>query len=47
LELVDNQNGTARPVGLPPVFFGRMAAELGSEPFERSPQGDFEKHEVW
>ena len=46
LELVDTQNGApARPGRLPADFFERIAAEFGAEPFERPPQGDFEKRE--
>jgi len=47
LELVETQNGAARPGRLPPDFFARVASELGSEPFERPPQGDFEKRKGW
>lgn len=47
LELVETQNGAARPEGLPPDFFTRIAGEFGSEPFERPPQGEFEKREAW
>jgi len=47
LELVETQNGAARLGRLPPDFFTRIALEFGSEPFERSPQGDFEQREVW
>jgi len=47
LELVETQNGAARSGHLPPDFFARIALEFGSEPFERSPQGDFEKREGW
>jgi len=47
LELVETQNGTVRPDRLPPDFFTRIAGEFGSEPFERPPQGEFEKREAW
>ena len=47
LELVETQNGTDRPDRLPPDFFARIACEFGSEPFERPPQGEFEKREAW
>lgn len=47
LELVETQNGAALPGHLPPNFFARVASEFGSEPFERPPQGDFEKREGW
>lgn len=47
LELIEIQNGTDRPGHLPGDFFARIAAEFGGEPFERSPQGDFEKREGW
>ena len=47
LELVETQNGTGRPQRLPPDFFTRIAREFGSEPFERPPQGEFEKREAW
>jgi hypothetical protein len=47
LELVETQNGAARPGLLPPDFFARIASEFSSEPFERPPQGDSEKREGW
>ena len=47
LELVETQNGAARPDRLPSDFFTRIARELGREPFERPPQGEFEKREAW
>jgi hypothetical protein len=47
LELVEIQNGTGRPERLPADFFTRIAGEFGREPFERPPQGDFEKREGW
>ena len=47
LELVETQNGAARPECLPPDFFTRIAREFGSEPFERPPQGEFEQREAW
>jgi hypothetical protein len=47
LELVDTQNGAARSDRLPPDFFTRIAEEFGSEPFERPPQGEFEKRKAW
>jgi hypothetical protein len=47
LELVETQNGTAGSRRLPPDFFKRIAAEFGSEPFERPPQGEIEKREAW
>ena len=47
LELVETQNGAARPDRLPPDFFARIASEFGGEPFERPPQGESEKRETW
>jgi hypothetical protein len=47
LELVETQNSPARPGRLPLDFFARIALEFGGEPFERPPQGDFEKRESW
>ena len=47
LELVETQSHAGQPERLPPDFFKRIAAEFGSEPFERPPQGDFEKREGW
>jgi hypothetical protein len=47
LELVETQGGASRPGRLPPDFFARIASEFGGEPFERSPQGDFEQREEW
>jgi hypothetical protein len=45
LDLVETQNGASRP--LPSDFFARIAREFGNEPFERPPQGEFEKREAW
>jgi hypothetical protein len=47
LELVEAQNGAAQPDRLPADFFTRVAREFGREPFERPPQGEFEKREAW
>ena len=47
LELVETQNGRVRIERLPTDFFTGIAAEFGSEPFERPPQGEFEKRETW
>jgi hypothetical protein len=47
LELVETQNGGLRTERSPADFFVRIAAEFGSEPFDRPPQGDFEKREAW
>ena len=47
LEVVESSNGTSRSDGLPLKFFSRIAREFGSEPFERRPQGEFEKREEW
>lgn len=47
LELVEAQNGRARLERLPADFFTRIAAEFGAEPFERPPQGEFEKRGPW
>jgi len=47
LELVEAQNGGVRLERLPADFFTRIAAEFGPEPFERPPQGEFEKREPW
>ncbi|HEU0038795.1 MAG TPA: hypothetical protein VFR76_05940 [Verrucomicrobiae bacterium] len=47
LELMETQNGAARPEQLPPDFFTRIAREFGSERFERPPQGEFEQREAW
>jgi len=47
LELIDTQNGGVLPERLPPDFFTRIAGEFGSEPFERPPQGEFEKRQAW
>ena len=46
LELVETQN-RVRPGRLPSDFFTRIAKEFGSEPFERPPQGEFDKREAW
>lgn len=47
LELIEAQNGASKPSRLPPDFFTRIAAEFGSEPFERPPQGESEKRQDW
>lgn len=47
LELVETQNGAARPEHLPADFFTRIASEFGGGAFERPPQGEFEKREAW
>jgi hypothetical protein len=47
LELADAQDVSQRPDRLPPDFFTRIAAEFGREPFERPPQGEFDKREEW
>jgi hypothetical protein len=47
LELVETQNGPLRLERLPADFLTRIAREFGSEPFERPPQGEFEKREAW
>lgn len=47
LELIEAQNETHRSDRLPVDFFTRIAIEFGNEPFERPPQGEFEKREVW
>ena len=36
-------NGSTWPAG----FWERIRADWGSEPFERPPQGEFEKREAW
>ena len=47
LEMVEASNGISRSDRLPLDFFSRIAREFGSEPFERPPQGEFEKREEW
>jgi hypothetical protein len=47
LELVETQDNAVQPERLHPDFFTRIAAEFGSEPFERPPQGEFEKRAAW
>ena len=47
LEMVEASNGIRRSDHLPLDFFSRIAREFGSEPFERPPQGEFEKREEW
>lgn len=47
LELVDAPNGPARLGQLPPDFFSRISHEFGPEPFDRPPQGEFEKRANW
>ncbi len=38
------KDGTA---ALPPGFWERIRVDWGHEPFERPPQGEFEKREEW
>jgi hypothetical protein len=45
--MVESSNGSSRSDRLPLDFFSRIALEFGSEPFERPPQGEFEKREEW
>src|SRR5437660_5068989 len=47
LELVETQNGGIHSERLAPDFFTRVAREFGAEPFERPPQGEFEKRQAW
>jgi hypothetical protein len=47
VELAEARNGSSRPDHLPPDFFTRIAREFGNEPFERPPQGEFEKRKEW
>ena len=47
LELVEAQNGNARPDRLSPDFFTRVAREFGNDPIERPEQGAFEKRQDW
>ena len=47
LEMVESSNGISRSDRLPLDFFSRIAREFGGEPFERPPQGEFEKREEW
>lgn len=47
LDLVEAQNGTGRAEPLPPDFFSGIARDFGREPFERGPQGEFEKRPEW
>ena len=47
LELVESQSNAVRPDRLPADFFTRISEEFGREPFERPPQGEFEKREAW
>jgi hypothetical protein len=50
LELVDSQNGHSHAPSsgrLPSDFFVKIAKEFGPEPFERPPQGEFEKRDNW
>ena len=50
LEFVETRIGEAKVAEadrLPPDFFKKIAEEFGDEPFERPPQGEFEKREQW
>jgi hypothetical protein len=47
LDLLEARNGTGPGEHLPPDFFTRISQEFGSEPFERAPQGEFEKRKEW
>lgn len=46
LQLAEQQR-LARPRETHREFIQRMAGSLGDEPFERPPQGEFEKREEW
>jgi hypothetical protein len=46
LDLIEARNETIRPESLPIDFFIWIAREFGSEPFERPPQGEFEKRGI-
>ena len=43
-QAVTNQNP---PTGWPPGFFEKTAGAFADIPFERPPQGEFEKREDW
>ena len=45
LLLVERKRNDAAP--LPPDFWQTLRADWGDEPFERPPQGEFEKREAW
>ncbi len=47
LDLVDSRNGTCQAAPLPPNFFSRISQDFGPEPFERPPQGTFDKRQEW
>lgn len=47
LKLVEAQQGSGPWGHLPPDFFTRIAQEFGPEPFERPPQGEFERRQDW
>lgn len=47
LELVESQHGISQSDSLPPDFFTRISEEFGSDPFDRPPQGEFEKRQEW
>ena len=47
LELIEIQQAAVQSDRLPPDFFTHIAREFGSEPFERPPQGAFEKRQRW
>jgi hypothetical protein len=47
MDLAETHIGDARPDRLPSDFFMRVAREVGSESFERPPQGESEQREAW
>lgn len=44
LQQVENQTADSQ---WPPGFWEKVRADWGDEPFERPPQGEFEKREEW
>lgn len=47
IELTEIHSDTNHQDRLPDGFFAGIAREFGPEPFERPPQGTFEKREGW
>lgn len=45
--LLQAEQKTKPAAPLPLAFWQRLRAEWGDEPFERPPQGEFEKREDW
>ena len=46
-EALQQADSKAAEANWPPGFWDKIRADWGDEPFERPPQGEFEKREDW